>query len=66
MSKLTDDYAKNTCKWGQRAATCRYLTMDANGWGCAKLVPDMRAYLDGRVERGTINARGDNCKGLPA
>lgn len=60
---LTDDYAKSTCRIGQGAACCRYLTMSPKGWECQKH-QSLRGLLDQRVSDGTINARGDNCEGV--
>lgn len=59
---IDDDWAKDTCKLGQGAACCRYLTIGANGWSCEKH-STLHFLLDARVESGTINARGDNCEG---
>lgn len=57
------EWIKGTCKIGQGANCCRYLTMSANGWCCEKNT-DLRALLDRRVAEETITARGDNCEGM--
>jgi hypothetical protein len=62
-SDLTTDYAKEVCKIGQGAACCRYLTMDKDGWDCAKWT-SLRFTLDDRVENNEMNAHGDNCEGV--
>jgi hypothetical protein len=56
------DYIEAVCRIGQGALCCRYLTMGADGWHCAKNTP-LRRLLDERVAAGAINARGDNCEG---
>lgn len=64
MTYPDDHHAKTVCKIGQRAETCRYLTLHgAAGWSCEKAT-DVGRLLDERVAQNTINARGDNCSGL--
>lgn len=67
MTPLPDEHVAKVCQPGKGAATCRYLTMTpmkpSAGWTCVKLVPGLKAYLDDRVARETIRARGDNCEG---
>lgn len=60
--KLTEEHVKSTCRPGADAATCRYLTMSASGWGCEKhtFLADL---LDERVRKNTVIAQGDNCEG---
>lgn len=58
-------WVREVCKVGQGYATCRYLTMSANGWSCAKH-SSLRNHLDGRVAMKTMRARGDNCPGKDA
>jgi hypothetical protein len=60
---MTDEFVKQTCRPGAGAASCRYLSMGARGWGCEKLTA-MKAYLDRRVASGTFTAQGDNCPGV--
>lgn len=60
-----DAWVKIVCLIGQDERTCRYLTMSAGGWSCEKL-SEIAAYLDGRVESGTMGARGNNCSGRDA
>lgn len=57
-------YIADTCKAGQGPATCRYITMGADGWACAKLLPLLKATIDNKVSRGTMKAQGDNCPGV--
>jgi hypothetical protein len=61
---MTDEHVKTVCRPGCGNATCRYLTMGAEGWGCAKLDGRLRFHIDNRVAAGTMGARGDNCEGL--
>lgn len=63
MPYPTDQWTKDTCKIGQGAACCRYLTMGGGGWSCEKH-GSLAALLDQRVTAETLNARGDNCEGL--
>lgn len=62
LSVLTPDHVKETCRPGAGNETCRYLTMGAGGWSCEKH-SSLAQMLDDRVERGEMNARGDNCDG---
>lgn len=58
---ITDEHVRAVCKLGQGAACCRYL-MFGKGFECHKH-SQLAAVIDGRVERGEFNARGDNCDG---
>ena len=60
-SEFTDQHRESVCKIGQGPACCRYVTMGADGWGCAKNT-SMRPAIDARAEQ--MNAKGDNCGGL--
>lgn len=60
---VPDGYVRNVCKIGQDAACCRYLIMDRGEWTCAKVIPADKAFIDDRVGRGQMHARGDNCPG---
>jgi hypothetical protein len=57
-----DRWAREVCLIGHGERTCRYITMTANGWSCAKH-SSLRAHLDERVRTKTMGARGDNCPG---
>lgn len=57
---LTEEHVKTACSPG--VGCCRYLTMDARGWCCAKLTT-LRLTLDLKVEAGQMRAVGDNCEG---
>lgn len=61
LADFTGEYRAAVCKIGQGAACCRYLTMGADGWGCAKR-STMRYSIDSRVE--SMSAKGDNCRGV--
>lgn len=58
---MTNDHAKAVCQPGTEAC-CRYLTMSAKGWECAKLT-SLRSTLDYRATTGQMRATGDNCEG---
>lgn len=62
LLRIDDLYAETTCKIGQGAACCRYLSMGGGGWSCLKH-SDLKPYLDDRVAKGTMNAQADNCEG---
>jgi len=62
MSKIIDkERMKEICKIGQRANCCRYLTVDGEGFKCAKNTSWARV-IDERVT--AMTAKGDNCEGL--
>ncbi len=61
---VDQEKVQEVCKMGQGHATCRYLTHSTQGWECVKKYPGLKAYLDKRVEEGTLGARGDNCEGV--
>ena len=56
-------HLRNTCKIGQAEKCCRYLTVGAEGFECAKLT-SLKPTIDARVEAGTFTAKGDNCLGV--
>lgn len=58
---FNDAYRTETCKIGQGAECCRYLTMGADGFSCAKRT-SLRYTIDNRVRK--MNAKGDNCDGV--
>ena len=58
-----NEYVMNTCKLGQGAECCRYLTMGIDGWECAKNKPLAR-IIDERFKADMMNAQGDNCEGV--
>lgn len=55
-------FLADTCKVGQGAACCRYVTMSAGGWECGKADPAIRHAIDQRA--GSMKAKGDNCPGV--
>lgn len=57
------DYIKSTCKIGQGAECCRYLTMGSKGFECALLEESLRIIIDERVETGKMVSISKNCKG---
>lgn len=62
MSVIPQEHLDATCRPGQSAATCRYLSIGPDGWGCLKGTP-AAALLDDRADQGTMTARSDNCDG---
>lgn len=60
---MTDEFVKRVCRIGQGRQCCRYVSFGAGGWDCEKY-KSTGLYIDQRVERGEMNARGDNCGGL--
>jgi hypothetical protein len=52
----------NTCKVGQGAACCRYLTMGSRGWVCCKTNRSLKRAVDQRAS--SMKAKGDNCAGV--
>lgn len=61
MILIMPDHLANVCRFGEGAATCRYLTM-GDGFRCGKSSPPVRASIDARAA--TMTAQGDNCDGL--
>jgi hypothetical protein len=59
-SPPSDYWARHVCKIGQGAATCRYLTVGADGWHCAKADLRLMAQIDARDN---MTAKADNCTG---
>lgn len=60
---IVQTWVEAICLIGKGSACCRYLTMGAGGFECAKHT-NLRDTIDRRVEAGSFTARGDNCKGL--
>lgn len=56
-------FVAETCRVGQGASCCRYVTMGAGGWACGKLDPALREAIDARHL--TMKAQGNNCEGNP-
>jgi len=56
-----NDYIRDTCKLGQRAACCRYLSASESGLNCEKLT-DLGRQIDVLTH---MTAKGDNCPGVP-
>lgn len=59
---IPQEYVLNTCKLGQGDECCAYLMAGVGGITCAKDTPIEMVIL-GRLEAGTMNAKGDNCPG---
>lgn len=59
---IPKDHVTTTCKPGTEEC-CAYLTMDIDGWSCAKLTP-LKFQIDLKLAEGTIKATGDNCEGI--
>lgn len=56
-------HVREVCMVGSRAKTCRYLILTKDGFECAKLVPELKAWLDSRVAASNMVAQGDHCEG---
>jgi hypothetical protein len=63
--EIDRDHVKTVCKIGRGAECCRYLMAGGNGFECAKHTT-LASVLDNRVAFDEINAKGDNCPGVPA
>ena len=65
LSKLTisEEHIKDTCKFGEGAVTCSYLTLSGDGFKCGKTSPSIKKLIDQRRAQGTIKAMGDGCQG---
>lgn len=63
MAAANEHQVRDVCKIGQGAACCRYLTLGAKGFECAKLL-GLKATIDARVKAGTSGSLGDNCPGV--
>ena len=48
------------CNFGKGELCCKYLTVGVNGFGCVKLIPDLKTIIDNRTD---MTAKGDNCDG---
>ena len=59
---LTAEHLKNVCRFGQEALTCSFLVVGEGGYSCSKGTP-VEAIIIQRRKSGSIQARGDNCKG---
>jgi hypothetical protein len=55
-------YLASTCKVGQGAACCRYVTMGPEGWECGKMDPAIKRAIDARAA--LMGAKSDNCDGV--
>jgi hypothetical protein len=60
---ISYELARSLCRLGTGSPCCRYLAAGAEGFGCLKLDPKLKAKIDARVAAGTFNAKGDNCPG---
>lgn len=45
------------CGVGRGAECCAYLLAGAKGFECGRVDPELKAYIEGRVQRGTYNAK---------
>ena len=59
--EITKEYMDEVCKMGQGADCCRYITVGAEGFLCAKDDPYLKPAIDRRVIQ--MTAKGDNCDG---
>jgi len=59
----TSEHVVKVCRPGAGAETCRFLTMDNDGWACARGNDKLEAYIEDQVKRGATTARAINCSG---
>ena len=59
----TSTHVVKVCRPGHGAETCRYLTMDAEGWACARGNDKLEGYIEEQMTRGRMTAVGVNCSG---
>ncbi len=62
--EIPNGHELSVCRVGEGDATCAFLTF-GSGWLCAKAMPGVMATILGRLDAGTLNAKGDNCSGPP-
>ena len=62
MSTIESKHAKEICKVGQGDECCAFLVMGRDGFECVKGT-ELKLLIDLRLAEGTMNAKGDNCKG---
>lgn len=60
---LEKAHVDETCKIGKGTSCCRYLTVSAKGFECAKH-SSLKRTLDMRAEQLQMVARADNCDGV--
>lgn len=63
MSGIPWEYVTETCRVGQGAECCAFLT-NTGEWACAKDEPRMAGIIESRLARGELTAQGDNCPGF--
>ena len=61
-SVITEAWLDDVCLLGHGEATCAFLMLGGDGFGCAKGT-SAEATIRARLEAGTMNARGNNCDG---
>ena len=47
---IEEKHLQDICKFGQKEKCCRYISLGAGGFICAKLNPGMKAQLDEEFE----------------
>jgi len=57
------DQVEKFCQPGKGKKTCRYLTVDKRGFGCA-MTGILKKNIDKRVEEGEMVASSINCEGV--
>lgn len=64
MNKIEDkEHVKGVCKVGRGDECCAYLVI-GHGFECAKGT-SLAYTIERRLALGTMNAKGDNCMGMP-
>jgi len=59
-----DPRLKSLCRIGEGKLCCRWLARGGKGYFCAKLDPEIRAWIEQESAAGRVGAQGDNCDGL--
>lgn len=57
--KLTHDEARNICRLGQGEECCAFLVCGGDGFSCVKMDYPSNMPICSRLEKGTMNAKGE-------
>ena len=59
--KLTDDEAKEICRYKQGSECCAYLTKIHNGFQCIRMLEPDNEQVFTRLDAGISKAKGEGC-----